>query len=645
MAMETFVYTCGSPIVPEDHPLYNKIFVRMNLTCNSPIEQVYYSSKVEHSQICYYCGQEENLVEPSQEISSRFQIVYPLCEVCQEKGKDFFTKVSDTASADSTKDISGPTLKTVFEQASKGNKTFNVIKSAIVPDEFEKIQNIIKQWSDYERLDIIITTGGTGFGAKDITPEAIQPLLQKISSGITHAMIAASLQKTPFAALSRPVSGVRGKTLILTTPGSPKGAKENLEAVINVLPHATDLVRGGTGEDIHMQFNSQKPSNDKNQHHCIHHKHENENIGSFLSDPLSGPVTQRQRKSPYPMITMDEALSIIASHTEALDSITVPVDEHLVGMVLAEDVYAKEPVPAYRASILDGYAVIASDGPGIYPVVGVSIASASQSDTIELKSGQIARITTGGPVPKGATAVVMVEDTTLVSTSTDGLQEESVEIHVKARDNEWIREIGSDTSVGTMVARKGELVTAVGGEIGVLASVGIREVKAYKRPIFGILSTGNEVIDFKDPNELKYGQIRDSNRPTFLAISKVTGFDVKDFGISSDNVQELENVLNSALSQVDILVTTGGVSMGEFDLLKPTLERSLGATLHFGRIKMKPGKPTTFATIGTEKSKKLIFGLPGNPVSATVTFYLFVLPTLRKLAGYEHWNLPTVQAE
>jgi len=92
MAMETFVYTCGSPIVPEDHPLYNKIFVRMNLTCNSPIEQVYYSSKVEHSQICYYCGEEENLVEPSQEILSQFQIVYPLCEVCQEKGKDFFTK-------------------------------------------------------------------------------------------------------------------------------------------------------------------------------------------------------------------------------------------------------------------------------------------------------------------------------------------------------------------------------------------------------------------------------------------------------------------------------------------------------------------------------------------------------------------------
>ncbi len=92
IAMETFAYTCGSPIVPEDHPLYNKVFVRMNLTCSSPIEQIYYSCKVEHSQICYYCGEDDDLIEPSQEILSKFQIVYPLCKVCQEGGKDYFTK-------------------------------------------------------------------------------------------------------------------------------------------------------------------------------------------------------------------------------------------------------------------------------------------------------------------------------------------------------------------------------------------------------------------------------------------------------------------------------------------------------------------------------------------------------------------------
>ncbi|GES82783.1 molybdenum cofactor biosynthesis protein [Rhizophagus clarus] len=550
--------------------------------------------------------------------------------------------VSDTASADPTRDLSGPTLKTVFKQASEEKITFNVNKSAIVPDDFEQIQNIVKEWSDNENLDIVVTTGGTGFGVKDITPEAIEPLLQKISPGITYAMITTSLQKTPFAALSRLVSGVRGKTIIMTVPGSPRGAKENLEAVMSVLPHAVDLVRGGTGENVHAQLGVQKESG----HQCVHdtkHEHHHDTTRPFLSDPLSGPVTQRQRKSPYPMITVDEALNIIANNTEILGSITVPVNENLVGMVLAEDVYAKEPVPGYRASILDGYAVVASDGPGIYPVVGVSIANAHSED-MQLKPGQIARITTGGPIPNGATAVVMVEDTSLVSASADGLQEESVEIHVQARDNEWIREIGSDTSVGTVIVRKGQLVTAVGGEIGVLSSVGVREVRVYKRPVIGILSTGNEVVNYDEP-ELKYGQIRDSNRPTFLAIGKVTGFEVKDFGIVSDSAQELENVLKLALSQVDVLVTTGGVSMGEFDLLKPTLERSLEATIHFGRLKMKPGKPTTFATIISDESKKLIFSLPGNPVSATVTFYLFVLPALRKIAGYVDWNLPIVQAE
>ncbi|CAG8854872.1 41133_t:CDS:2, partial [Gigaspora margarita] len=183
--------------------------------------------------------------------------------------------------------------------------------------------------------------------------------------------------------------------------------------------------------------------------------------------------------------------------------------------------------------------------------------------------------------------VVMVEDTTLVRASEDGLQEESVEIHVQVSDGANIREIGSDTSIGTIVARKGELFSAVGGEIGVLASVGVKEVCVYRLPVFGVLSTGNEVIDFKSTSELKYGQIFDSNRPTLLAIAKATGFEVKDFGIVSDDLicsaKELEKRLKEALTQVDVLVSTGGVSMGELDLFKPTLQQSLGATIHFGR--------------------------------------------------------------
>ncbi|CAG8855091.1 8592_t:CDS:2, partial [Gigaspora margarita] len=183
-----------------------------------------------------------------------------------------------------------------------------------------------------------------------------------------------------------------------------------------------------------------------------------------------------------------------------------------------------------------------------------------------------------GPVPPGATAVVMVEDTTLVRASEDGLQEESVEIHVQVSDGANIRKIGSDTSIGTIVARKGELFSAVGGEYYFHIDVCV-----YRRPVFGVLSTGNEVIDHKSTSELKYGQIFDSNRPTLLAIAKATGFEVKDFGIVSDDAKELEKRLKEALTQVDVLVSTGGVSMGELDLFKPTLQQSLGATIHFGR--------------------------------------------------------------
>ncbi|CAJ0848246.1 14279_t:CDS:2, partial [Entrophospora sp. SA101] len=522
---------------------------------------------------------------------------------------------SDTASKDKLKDLSGPTIIELLSTSTssiseKYKNQFNIANKEVVPDDFTEIQKVVIQWCDKEKLDVVLTTGGTGFGVRDITPEAIQPLLNKTSPGITHLLISSSLQKTPFAALSRPISGIRGETIVITLPGSPKAVKENLEAIINILPHAIDLVKGGTGENVHTKLTG--------------------NSGG------GHDFTKRQRKSPYPMISVEEALKIIENDVQELSKvvITVPVNENLIGYVFAEDVLANENVPGYRASTVDGYAVIR-----IYPVVGTSIASGIGSEKLMIKSGQIARITTGGPVPNGANAVVMVEDTSLVKASEDNLTEQSVEIHVQVNEMENIREIGSDTSIGMIVARKGELVSAVGGEIGVLASVGVKEVKVYKKMVFGILSTGNEVIDYKDTNELKYGQIRDSNRPTLLSIAKAIGFEVFDFGIA-----KLEKTIRTALNQVDILVTTGGVSMGEYDLLKPVLEHSLGATIHFGRLNMKPGKPTTFATL-KQPSKKLIFALPGNPVSTTVTFYLFVLPVLKKLSGYEIYKSPIVKVE
>lgn len=286
----------------------------------------------------------------------------------------------------------------------------------------------------------------------------------------------------------------------------------------------------------------------------------------------------------------------------------------------------------------------AADGPGKYKVGSVSLASGAASD-IELPKGHIARIATGGVVPAGMDAVVMVEDTRLVQLSEDGKEELEVEILATVQSGDNIRTVGSDCQVGTIVGYKGQPISNVGGELGVLASVGIQKVKVYRKPRVGVLSTGNEVVDHLSTSQLKHGEIRDTNRITLLAAIKTAGYEAVDFGIVKDTVNELESRLKNALDKVDVLITTGGVSMGEADFMKPVLEQKLGATIHFGRVLIKPGKPTTFATVPFNDHEKLVFALPGNPASATVTFYLFVLPALRKIAGYTQYQNPTVSVE
>jgi gephyrin len=368
------------------------------------------------------------------------------------------------------------------------------------------------------------------------------------------------------------------------------------------------------------------------------------------------------------MLAVDDALKLISEQTPEPIVDKAPVNLSLGGSVLAEDVEATESVPAFRASIVDGYAVkIPASGKfqkGVYPVALVSHAQAG--DVKELKEGEIARITTGAPLPPGADAVVMVEDTVLKTQTEDGKEEKEIEIvtdEIKAGEN--VREVGSDVKERDIIMRKGEGVTVVGGEFGLLASVGTTEVSVYRRPVVGVLSTGDEIIPHDRATPLKLGEVRDTNRPTLIAAIRNHQFEAVDLGVVSDkyvprhHLQDptmltyhrpgaLEQTLRDALRKVDVIITSGGVSMGELDLLKPTIERSLGGTIHFGRVNMKPGKPTTFATIpfkdndGTRTSKT-IFSLPGNPASAVVTFHLFVLPSLHQQSGIKPAGLPMVK--
>ena len=237
------------------------------------------------------------------------------------------------------------------------------------------------------------------------------------------------------------------------------------------------------------------------------------------------------------MLAVDDALKLIEEHTPSPVVEKVPVNMSLGGSVLAEDVKATESVPAFRASIVDGYAIrIPSSGKfakGVYPVALVSHAQPGEVE--ELKEGQIARITTGAPLPPGADAVIMVEDTVLASQTDDGKEEKEVEIltdEIKTGEN--VREVGSDVNEGDTIMKKGEGITVEGGEFGLLASVGTSEVSVYRRPVVGVLSTGDEIIPHDRPGPLRLGEVRDTNRPTLLSAIRSQHFEAVDLGIVSD---------------------------------------------------------------------------------------------------------------
>ncbi|KAF3061166.1 Gephyrin [Daldinia childiae] len=589
--------------------------------------------------------------------------------------------VSTTAARDPSTDASQAALRSVLKE--EGDGRWELVDTKIVPDVVPQIQQQVMLWTDVvaETFNLILTTGGTGFAVADNTPEAVSALIHKPAPGLVHGMLTASLNVTPFAMMSRPVAGIRNRSIIITLPGSPKGARENLQAVLKTLPHACLQAAGMDSRSLHVggikKLEAEagiKSSGGHSHSHDHHHAHGNNHPPShnhghghghshghghlvrhtapstnpLSNDPSLGP-SRRNRESPYPMLSVDDALSKIKDHTPLPEAVTLKVDRSLPGHVLAENVQARENVPAFRASIVDGYAVVVpSDGnlKGVFPVVSVS--HASPGEVQPLKEGEIARITTGAPLPPGATSVIMVEDTILKTMTDDGKEEKEVEILAdKVKEGENIREVGSDIKTGTVILSKGEQISAVGGEIGLLAAVGVAEVKAYRKPVIGVLSTGDEIVQHDRPGDLRLGEVRDTNRITLMTAAKECGYEVVDLGITADKPGTLEETLRDALRRVDFIITTGGVSMGELDLLKPTIERSLGGTIHFGRVAMKPGKPTTFATVPVkdnsgERVTKVIFSLPGNPASAIVTFHLFVLPSLHQMSGISPAGLTRV---
>uniref|UniRef100_A0A672GHZ0 Gephyrin n=1 Tax=Salarias fasciatus TaxID=181472 RepID=A0A672GHZ0_SALFA len=711
--------------------------------------------------------------------------------------------VSDSCYRNLAEDRSGVNLKDLVHDPSLLGGMIAAYK--IVPDEIDEIKETLVDWCDEKELNLILTTGGTGFAPRDVTPEATKEVIEREAPGMSLAMLMGSLNVTPLGMLSRPVCGIRGKTLIINLPGSKKGSQECFQFILPALPHAIDLLRdavvkvkeaadeledlpspppplspppnssprrqtedkgvqceeedeekkdsgvastedsssshitaasiaakvprtgeregsgrGGEGsmcckgipdsiisrgvqvlprdatslsttpsESPRAQATSRlstascpTPKVSRHTHPSTHTHASRREFRAHLDEVITlksrystldqvqsrcsskenilrsshsavdiTKVARRHRMSPFPLTSMDKAFITVLEMTAVLGTEIINYRDGM-GRVLAQDVYAKDNLPPFPASVKDGYAVRAADGPGDRFIIGES--QAGEQPTHTVMPGQVMRVTTGAPIPCGADAVVQVEDTELLRESEDGTEELEVRILVQARPGQDIRPIGHDIKRGECVLAKG---THMGpSEIGLLATVGVTEVEVQKFPVVAVMSTGNELLNPED--DLHPGKIRDSNRSTLLATIQEHGYPTINLGIVGDNPDDLLNALNEGISRADVIITSGGVSMGEKDYLKQVLDIDLHAQIHFGRVFMKPGLPTTFATLDIDGARKLIFALPGNvthiflplfslpalhpsirpsvlgnPVSAVVTCNLFVIPALRKMQG------------
>ena len=316
------------------------------------------------------------------------------------------------------------------------------------------------------------------------------------------------------------------------------------------------------------------------------------------------------------MIPVSEAIQIVESNTKTLSAEHVELIQ-VRGRILAADIVADTDLPPFDRAQMDGYAVRAADVanvPARLRIAGESAAGAGWHH--EMKAGEAVRIMTGAPVPAGADAVQQVELTRESDSQVEIL--ESVEL-----GRSIVRQ-AAEIKSGETVLRAGEEINAA--MIATLASFGYAKVKVARRPRVAVMATGSELVDI-DQKPAR-DQIRDSNNYTIAAYAEMSNAIVERLPLAGDDTEELKWQMAQAAERSDVLITSGGVSMGVYDFTKAAL-RDLGAEIFFERVALRPGKPTVFARLG----ETLVFGLPGNPVSVTVTFNLFARTALRAMQG------------
>ncbi|CAC9565846.1 Molybdopterin molybdenumtransferase (EC 2.10.1.1) [uncultured Gammaproteobacteria bacterium] len=333
-----------------------------------------------------------------------------------------------------------------------------------------------------------------------------------------------------------------------------------------------------------------------------------------------------------PLLTMSEALEFLLNASIVnTNTCSVSLDDAL-RKILADDIYAKINVPEFDNSAMDGYAIALKpeqiSTPGILNFkITDRIQAGSTGST--LAPGCAARIFTGAPIPQGANTVIMQE---VCEVSKDGC---SIETWQPLSLNENIRPLGNDISSGDVILKKGRQLKAQ--DIALTASIGVKELRVFKQLKVGLFFTGDELIE---PGEtLKNGEIFNSNRYALVALLTQLNCNIVNLGNIKDDFNATLNALDTLADDCDLIITTGGVSVGEEDHVKPAVEK-LGK-LSLWRIKVKPGKPLAFGHIG----KSAFIGLPGNPVSAMVTFFLFAQPFIKKMQGMSNYKNQPIQVQ
>lgn len=550
---------------------------------------------------------------------------------------------SDSCSAEACQDNSG---EYVVSQL-RCNELFSDVFKHIVPDDIEKITKCIELCLS-ENSALIITVGGTGLCPRDVTPDASKTFYEKDCPGIAHALMKSGLESCKQAALSRLTAGIAKQCLIVNFPGKLKACIECYDSLKDILKHALEQVRYDLQaiKSTHRDQDSDAEYHDRSRlPECKIESISEEQNGDHLKEPPAPRPSKadhtHKTESPYPLIEFEDALKILKKESENLELTKVDmrlesVDDanQLLGHRLADNLNCKVRLPPYSVSTMDGYVLNVSKllrkfTSNIGTVNALILKDLDEFIKMqEDKSQEVSnaffcyQVNTGGKIPDRDFAIIPFE-------FTKPNPPDRVIIN-RVEPEKYIRAIGSDLDYCDKL-EKGTTIGPV--ELGLIMAFGHNIIPIIKKPIIGVISTGDELINFLEENPPSIHKVIDLNKPILISLIKERGYEAIDFGISRDSsVDILLKVLDS-LSKCDILVVTGGASMGSKDYVKSVIEKSLGGNIHFGRVNIKPGKPAAFASIQSGGKQKYIFSLPGNPVSAYVTAIVLLFPFISYSLG------------